>query len=488
MRIARFRARFTGLLFTVVLFLATLATARQHLVEIQTSHNRWPDPEADCQASPLVWPALPNIIVQVLKDGAPVALVRTERGRDPETNTHLALAYVTLEPGTYSVRAWDMTGGSEVVAAAVRGRNDLHPGSITPPYGDFRLFIHDDSAYDGDYYKWDFRAIIGICPGAAVTGGNSPVIKSVDAPGVWIAEDTYQVEITYEDPDGDITWIQFLEVNPFEPGLRVFDEYDPGVSGSKEGIIYRNTGCTAIDFPPDFTSGKAGFLVRLRDSESNVGQNQFFYTCSRDPATITPPPGGYSMDGQWDTELGKLEASQSGDGVAGSFAMDGAEARFDGVLDGQTVFGTWSRAPSFGPPDDCGDLCLTIHPDGTEFMAVYRVGFTSDDWQTLSGRKSLWTGAIGLANNWFWLDWFGYFNVAHESWTYHQQNHWLHPIGDNPENIVFWDSGMEAFWWTSSSFYPFAFRFSDGCWLYYQKDSMDPRRFYNYCTLSWEEW
>ncbi len=111
------------------------------------------------------------------------------------------------------------------------------------------------------------------------------------------------------------------------------------------------------------------------------------------------------------------------------------------------------------------DFVMTVLPPG------------SDDW---------W-GAAALGDGWQWLNWFGYFNTNPATWIFHLQHAWLYPFGTNPSSLVFWDNGMQAFWWTSPTVYPYVYRFSDGAWLYYLRNSNNPRWFYNYTTEAWEQ-
>lgn len=99
----------------------------------------------------------------------------------------------------------------------------------------------------------------------------------------------------------------------------------------------------------------------------------------------------------------------------------------------------------------------------------------------------LWADAVPLANGWMWSAWFGYFNRNLEPWVYHMQHGWLYEFGTDPASVVFWDSGMAAFWWTGNGTYPYLYRFSDNAWLWYLKDSANPRWFRNLKTGQWEQ-
>lgn len=70
----------------------------------------------------------------------------------------------------------------------------------------------------------------------------------------------------------------------------------------------------------------------------------------------------------------------------------------------------------------------------------------------------------------------------------HNEHGFLYPFGSSTESIVFWDSAMETFWWTSESQYPHVYRFSDGEWLWYLEGSSDPRWFVRLSDGVWEQW
>ncbi len=96
--------------------------------------------------------------------------------------------------------------------------------------------------------------------------------------------------------------------------------------------------------------------------------------------------------------------------------------------------------------------------------------------------------AIALGSDWYFLDWWGTFYVAANPWVYHLQHHWLYPFGEDCDaGIVFWDAAMNDFWWTSAAVYPYVYRLSDGEWLWYLADSVNPRWFVVLSTQTWEQ-
>ncbi len=106
---------------------------------------------------------------------------------------------------------------------------------------------------------------------------------------------------------------------------------------------------------------------------------------------------------------------------------------------------------------------------------------------------SLWEvcGVVVLGSDWYWLNWFGTFNLTFDPWVYHLQHRFLYPFGANCAGLVFWDNEMGTFWWTSASVYPYVYRFSDGQWLWFQPTSGldgNPRWFVILSSSVWERY
>jgi hypothetical protein len=99
----------------------------------------------------------------------------------------------------------------------------------------------------------------------------------------------------------------------------------------------------------------------------------------------------------------------------------------------------------------------------------------------------LFGAAQEVGGGWRWSDWFGYVNTATAPWLHHDQHGWLYAFGQDPGGVVFWDAGMNTFWWTSESLYTFLYRFSDNAWLWYLPDSDNPRWMLNLTTGQWEQ-
>ena len=98
----------------------------------------------------------------------------------------------------------------------------------------------------------------------------------------------------------------------------------------------------------------------------------------------------------------------------------------------------------------------------------------------------LWEGAADQGGGWRWLNWFGYFAEVGNGWIFHLQHGWMYPFGTNSASILFWTLDM-SWLWTSDTIYPYLYRFDDAAWLWYLKDSVAPRWFYNFKTGLWEQ-
>jgi hypothetical protein len=96
-------------------------------------------------------------------------------------------------------------------------------------------------------------------------------------------------------------------------------------------------------------------------------------------------------------------------------------------------------------------------------------------------------GNADLGNGWRWLSWFGYYMPVVDNWIWHNGLGYLYAYPQStPQFIYFWNSRMQSWAWTSSTTYPYLYRFSDGVWLWYQPGSINPCWLYNFSTHQWE--
>lgn len=105
-----------------------------------------------------------------------------------------------------------------------------------------------------------------------------------------------------------------------------------------------------------------------------------------DPPPITLVPSGCSFTGTWNTDWGLMSLTQSGSQVTGTYEHD--SGRITGTVQGSVIRGTWSEAPSYAPPDDAGDVELTISSDCKSFTGNWRYGKTG-----AYGPSATWSGS-----------------------------------------------------------------------------------------------
>jgi len=82
--------------------------------------------------------------------------------------------------------------------------------------------------------------------------------------------------------------------------------------------------------------------------------------------------------GSWNSDWGTMQFTQSGNEVTATYTHD--EGRIRGTVSGNTLTGTWSESPSYQPPDDAGDVILTMAADGNSFTGNWRYGINTGTW------------------------------------------------------------------------------------------------------------
>ncbi|NPV92511.1 MAG: copper amine oxidase N-terminal domain-containing protein [Firmicutes bacterium] len=88
------------------------------------------------------------------------------------------------------------------------------------------------------------------------------------------------------------------------------------------------------------------------------------------PDTTSPVTGPFT--GTWDTDWGTMRLLQVGNQVHGTYEYN--QGRIVGTVSGDTMVGTWSEYPTYSPPNDAGDLRLTLTLDSDVFTAKWRYG------------------------------------------------------------------------------------------------------------------
>jgi len=102
------------------------------------------------------------------------------------------------------------------------------------------------------------------------------------------------------------------------------------------------------------------------------------------PPTPTPTPASGAWGGTWSTKWGDMVLSQNGNQVTGTYSHD--SGRITGTVSGDKLTAWWSESPSYSPPNDAGDVELTMGPEHQTITGRWRYG-SSGSWY-----ENDWTG------------------------------------------------------------------------------------------------
>jgi len=90
--------------------------------------------------------------------------------------------------------------------------------------------------------------------------------------------------------------------------------------------------------------------------------------------------------------------------------------------------------------------------------------------------------AIDLeSSGWKESEWFGIFYDAPNGWLYHVDHGWLHSSPGGTDAAWFWNEQQQWFW-TGPKIYPHLYRNRDATWLYFFRQALPRKIFYNYTS------
>ena len=117
-----------------------------------------------------------------------------------------------------------------------------------------------------------------------------------------------------------------------------------------------------------------GYMVEQRGSE---------------PSMVTVTTTGSYWSGNWRAQVGDYEeiltTTQNGSQVTGGYTTtdDNDIGQIVGTVSGYQWTGRWSETPSYQPPDDAGDMDLTLSFDGQSMTGRWRFG-SSGGWTAIT--------------------------------------------------------------------------------------------------------
>jgi hypothetical protein len=99
---------------------------------------------------------------------------------------------------------------------------------------------------------------------------------------------------------------------------------------------------------------------------------------------------------------------------------------------------------------------------------------------------TLVTGADPYGDNWFHLDWYGWFNAS-GNWLLHVEHGWQFFGGGVVKSLYFYDAGLGGWIWTNPTSYPYIYAFDPhNDWLLYLVGGMPADRwFYSFAQDRW---
>lgn len=165
--------------------------------------------------------------------------------------------------------------------------------------------------------------------------------------------------------------------------------------------------------------------------------------------------------------------------------------------------GDWSQDVFLDHPDTRFDVTAgTLQPSTTYTVSLSFVNTSQDtynphlaaaymssvefDFTTLS----LWdAGYVPIGGGWRRLAWFGSYVPLQnqDGWHWHNRFGYFFVSGNSrPNSLFLYTTGM-GWLFTRDTLFPYLYRFSDQSWLWYIRDSRNPRWFRNLRTGLWEQ-
>lgn len=127
---------------------------------------------------------------------------------------------------------------------------------------------------------------------------------------------------------------------------------------------------------------------------------------------------------------------------------------------------------------------ITLSPDGNSFERYSRTSGGNEG--TRSFYRSWDEGFVQLGGSWRYLNWFGSYSPLAQGWIWHKHLGYLYMSpSSRPSGMYMYDRN-QGWLFTRRALYPYLLRFSDQTWLWYSKNTSNPRWFRNLRTGQWE--
>ena len=129
---------------------------------------------------------------------------------------------------------------------------------------------------------------------------------------------------------------------------------------------------------------------------------------------------------------------------------------------------------------------IRVQATAEGFSASFNIFILADDGEVAQAEienlpESLRSAIELEATGWKESEWFGVFYDAQNGWLYHADYGWIYVADDGPNTNWFWSDQLQ--WvWTGKNIYPHLYRNRDAAWLYFFKQALPEKVFYNYQT------
>ncbi|MEL0099022.1 MAG: hypothetical protein VW907_05660 [Opitutae bacterium] len=133
---------------------------------------------------------------------------------------------------------------------------------------------------------------------------------------------------------------------------------------------------------------------------------------------------------------------------------------------------------------------VRVQASAEGFSTNFTVFILADDGQVAQEQSEslpeTLRSAIELeAKGWKESEWFGVFYNAKNGWLYHAAHGWIHVAEGGPDATWFWNE-QNQWVWTGKNIYPHLYRDRDAAWLYFFKQALPEKVFYNHKTQEFE--
>ena len=174
--------------------------------------------------------------------------------------------------------------------------------------------------------------------------------------------------------------------------------------------------------------------------------------------------------------------ASDGDGDTVLYSI--TSSNFDLDADGQKPFTVSSSgALSINDVDDLLPYAGSIVNVNLSLSDGKGMSTTISGALSIDNKLSLESTPVPGKVGWSESSWLKTFYSPGSSWLFHPAHTWLYVSPDNADGYWFWDSGLNIWWWTKPTIYPYFYR-SNGIWNYWHFNGNN-RLYFDYQLNSW---